>query len=125
MMTVAEDRDSLVAQAEQTRARLFHTLDMLDQRRQAMVHAGEQAKDLAAPVGLGVAGMLLVVLTATVVAQRRAIKRARADWRRILVQKLMPEPPPRSFLAEASHRAGVALVLLAATEIGKRVLKSL
>ncbi|WP_394822027.1 hypothetical protein [Pendulispora albinea] len=115
----------LEQQRELARARLFHTLDTLDRRRHSVVRIGHQAKTAMAPVGLGVAGLLVVVITATVVAQHRALQRARRDWRRILVQRMMPEPPKKTFVVEAGRRAGMALVLLAANELGKRLLRAI
>lgn len=120
-----EDRASLEQRAEMARARLFHTLDVLDERRQAVVRAGHQAKTALVPVGLGVAGLLLVGITATLVKQHRALARARRNWRRILVERIVPEPAPLGFFAEAGRRAGLTLILLAATELGKRLLRAL
>jgi len=128
-MTLQMDRPSnlraLQQQAEIARTRLFETLDVLDRRRQSVVRVGQQAKVVAAPVGLAVAGLLVMGITATVVRQHRALERARLDWRRALVQRLVPEAAPRGFFAEAGRRVGLALMLLAANEFGRRLLRAL
>jgi len=125
MMQRTDHHAELEHQAELARTRLFHTLDALDQRRHTAVRIGHHAKTALAPVGLGVAGLLVVVITATVVSQHRALQVARRDWRRLLVQRLMPEPPPPAFFADAGRRVGLALVLLAANALGKRLLRAL
>ncbi|WP_394842636.1 hypothetical protein LZC95_36895 [Pendulispora brunnea] len=125
-MTLQIDRHTeLQQQAEIARTRLFETLDVLDRRRHSVVRMGHQAKTVVAPVGLAVAGLLVVGITATAVRQHRALERARHDWRRALVQRLVPEAPPQGFFSEAGRRVGLALLLLAANEFGKRLLRAL
>jgi hypothetical protein len=125
MMTVTEPSDSLEVRARDARSRLFHTLDVLDQRKRELAKVGQRARSMLVPLGLAAAGLLVMGTTAALVAQRRIIRRAKTDWRRLVMQRVLPEPVPSGFLVEASRRAGIALVLLGVNELAKRVLRSL
>lgn len=116
---------SLEGRAQAARSRLFDAIDVLDRRRHELARVGNRAKSMVVPIGLGAVGILVMGATTAFVAQQRAIKRAKNDWRNVAVRRLLPRPPPPSFLSEAGRRAGVALVLLSVTELAKRILRSI
>jgi hypothetical protein len=121
--SVAAHMKLLERRADVVRARLIRTIDALDHRRHQVTEIGAHARKLVVPVVatlLGVAALAIgttIGLKAVFRARRRRTLEGRFDalLGRIRVEK---KPP---FSQQLLEKAGMTLVTMAVTELGRRV----
>lgn len=116
----------LERRADVVRSRLIRTIDALDTRRHQVTEMGAHAKKLAIPVAASVLGVAVVALGATfgLKALIRSRRERSLEWKvknlfgRFRVEK---KPP---YWQQLLQKAGMTLVTMAATELGRRVTKN-
>jgi hypothetical protein len=123
-------RDERMARLERrasvVRSRLLRAVDALDARRQQVARIGAQAKSVAVPAVLSVAGIAAVVgagvllLGASLFKRRRRSLSSRAAH---AIQGLELVRPP-SLARRVFEKVTLALVSFAATELAKRSAKN-
>jgi hypothetical protein len=124
--SVAAHMHLLERRADVVRARLIRTIDALDNRRHRVTEMGDHAKQLAIPIAAAVLGVAAIAIGATLGlkaffrARRRRSLQGRFDGlvRRVRVEK---KPP---YWQQLIQKAGLTLVTMAATELGRRVTKN-
>jgi hypothetical protein len=124
--SVAAHLRLLERRADVVRSRLIRTIDALDNRRHRVTEMGTHAKKLLVPIVACVVGAAVVAVGVGfgLKAMFRARRRRSFEWRaksafgRLRVEKKAP------YWQQLLQKAGLTLVTMAATELGRRVTKN-
>ena len=105
---------ALEARAAQTRARLAHTLDELDERKGRLIQA---AKTVSKPPTSIIVGAVVGVAATAFIVQRLRARRRRSSFRGLLEARTRPE---QGIVARGLQSAGLSLLKLLAQRLGAR-----
>jgi len=114
MTETASRVSALEARAAQTRARLAHTLDELDERKSRLLQA---VKTVSTPPTSIIVGAVVGVAAAAFIVQRLRARRRRSSLRGLLEAHARPQ---QGLLARGLQSAGLSLLELLARRLGAR-----
>jgi hypothetical protein len=123
MISISEDQEMLEQKADEARQRLLDKVDLLEQRKEAVVTTARRVEHLLGPVAIG-AAVAGVFLSATVVSavvrakQRKARTKAWSLPAKALFARAQPRKPP-SFAGRLTRE----LALMGLTTVGGRLLE--
>lgn len=116
----------LERRADVVRSRLLRTVDALDTRRHQVTELGTKAKKLVIPVAISVVGLFAVGVG--VALGIRALVRARhrrsLEWRMKHALDRFRAEEKRPYWQELLQKAGLTLVSITVSEIGRRITKN-
>ena len=105
---------ALEDQAAQTRARLAHTLDEIDERKGRLIQA---AKSVSRPPTSIIVGAVVGVAATAFIVQRLRARRRRSSFRGLLEAHTRPQ---QGIVSRGLQSAGISLIKLLAQRLGAR-----